>query len=383
MNNSAIYAGSFDPPTNGHLWMIEEALGLFEDLRIVIGINPNKKTMFSLEERIMMLKDMTAKYGKRVQIEDMYNQYLVDYAQKTNTKHIIRGLRSIKDYEYEREMNDINRSINKHVSTIFFLAPPEIATISSSTVKSLIGPAGWELEIIKNVPPGCLQYVLEKGSTIYKRLVEIGVETNPKLEHWFWKSILAAYTDPSRAHHDFVHIARMLKDYLEHGFSSLYSGNPEPIHELKNPLAMEVAVLLHDVVNIPGDPKSEEMSADFAATLLQGAPPKFIKLVRRFIMATKHSKAINSMDKESAFIIDLDLSILGKDEDIFDLYEANIRKEYAKYSDQVFARGRIDFLKTICARERIFTHAYFYNAYEKKARANMARSIDKLERSLL
>ncbi len=382
--NSAIYAASFDPPTNGHLWIINEAAKLFSDLRIVIGINPTKKTMFSVNERIFMLKEMTRHLGSAVSIQTMYDRFLVDFGPKMNINHIIRGIRSATDYEYEKQMNDINRRINKNVTAWYLLPPPKIASTSSSTVKSLIGPAGWELEVSKYVPDSCLQYIMKRGSTLYKRLQQLGLKSeSERHEAFFWKTLVDAYTGPTRHYHNFKHIARMLKDFHEHGFLNTYQLTPRPMVEMPNPLAMELAIWFHDVYYVPNEPLNEKKSADIAENWLLGLPKDLIDRVKELIMATRHTVPIHPSDKEAAFIIDLDLSILGKDEEIFDIYDSGIRHEFSEYSELTFARGRIKFLKSILVRERIFTHDYFFHEYEEKARANITRTIDRLERSLL
>ncbi len=384
MKTSAIYAASFDPPTNGHLWVIEEAVKLFSDLRIVIGINPKKEPMFSLTERIWMLKEMTKHLGSAITIQTMYDRFLVDFGPKMNINHIVRGIRSASDYEYEKQMNDINRKINKNVTAWYVIPPPEIASTSSSTVKSLIGPAGWELELTKYVPDSCLLYIMKKGSTLYKRLQEMGLRsTSERKELYFWKTLISAYTNPGRQYHNFKHIARTLKDFHEHGFLNTYQPKPRPMVEMEFPIAMELAIWFHDVHYVPNDPLNEQKSADIAANWLFGLPKNVIARVKELILATRHTVPIDPADKEAAFIIDLDLSILGKDEDIFDEYDSGIRHEFSKFSDLTYARGRIDFLNTILARERIFTHDYFFREYEEKARANITRTIDRLERSLL
>src|SRR5687767_4626539 len=96
----AVYAGSFDPLTVGHLWMIEEARRLFPTLLVAIGINPDKKYHFSLEERLEMLRESTRAFGN-VRVASFANLYLVDYAQSIGATHILRGIRSQGDYEFE------------------------------------------------------------------------------------------------------------------------------------------------------------------------------------------------------------------------------------------------------------------------------------------
>jgi pantetheine-phosphate adenylyltransferase len=148
---SAVYAGSFDPLTVGHLWMIEEGARLFDELVVAIGINPDKQYAFTLEERVEMLRNSTKHY-RNVKVDTFSNQFLISYAQSCGASYILRGIRSQTDYEYERVMRNINGDLDQHITTIFLTPPRGIAEVSSSMVKGLIGPEGWE-KIVKEYVP--------------------------------------------------------------------------------------------------------------------------------------------------------------------------------------------------------------------------------------
>ncbi|MDB4499177.1 pantetheine-phosphate adenylyltransferase, partial [Akkermansiaceae bacterium] len=104
---TAVYAGSFDPPTNGHLWMIRQGLELFDRLVVAIGSNPGKSYTFSTEERLELLR-ASIPSCERLTITSFDNRYLVDYANEVDAQFILRGIRSPQDYEYERMMRHIN-----------------------------------------------------------------------------------------------------------------------------------------------------------------------------------------------------------------------------------------------------------------------------------
>ncbi len=147
----AIYAGSFDLLTTGHLWMIEQGACLFDRLLVSIGTNPNKQCMFSLEDRLKMLKQSTKQFP-HVTIESFPFQYLITYAGTKNAQFLLRGIRSQKDYEAEREMRNINGDFNENITTIFLIPPRKLVEVSSSMVKGLIGPQGWQ-DVVKNYLP--------------------------------------------------------------------------------------------------------------------------------------------------------------------------------------------------------------------------------------
>lgn len=160
MRTRAVYGGSFDPITNGHVWMIEQAAKVFDEVWIAIAHNPDKKYTFTLEERVAMIKML---YGDRVPFEIAWigNSYLVDYAQQVHATHLLRGIRGAADAEYERGMRNINGDLHPNVQTVFLMPPRELCEVSSSMVKGMVGPEGWEKAVARYVPRATM-YALEK-----------------------------------------------------------------------------------------------------------------------------------------------------------------------------------------------------------------------------
>ncbi|MGE9268060.1 MAG: pantetheine-phosphate adenylyltransferase [Verrucomicrobiales bacterium] len=153
---TAIYAGSFDPLTNGHLWMIRQGLELFDRLIVAIGNNPAKSYTFSVERRLELLRHSIPSC-ERLTLAHFDNRYLVDYARAQDAHFILRGIRSPQDYEYERVMRHINGDMAPAITTVFLMPPRDIAELSSSMIKSLIGPAGWEDTVRRYVPQPVFQ----------------------------------------------------------------------------------------------------------------------------------------------------------------------------------------------------------------------------------
>ena len=147
----AVYAGSFDPLTNGHLWMVKQGLALFDHLTVAIGINPDKEYTYALDARLDILRNSLPK-STNLDIAHFSNRYLVDYATEVGAGYILRGIRSAQDYEFERGMRHTNAQLNNTISTIFLMPPRSLAELSSSMVKGLVGPEGWEEHVIKMVP---------------------------------------------------------------------------------------------------------------------------------------------------------------------------------------------------------------------------------------
>lgn len=133
--NIAIYPGSFDPITNGHLDMIIRSSKLFDKVIVLIANNPNKVCRFSLASRVHMIKEAT-KDISNVEV-DSFDGLTVNYAKEHNAKAIIRGLRVVSDFEYEWSYAAANEFINKDIEMVFLMAHKELTFISSSTIDEL------------------------------------------------------------------------------------------------------------------------------------------------------------------------------------------------------------------------------------------------------
>lgn len=135
MNSTAIYPGSFDPVTNGHLDIIERGLKLFDKVIVAILINPAKQSraLFSVEERIEML-EISLQGIPNTEV-DYFNGLLVDYAAKKNATAILRGLRAVSDFEYEFQLALMNRRLNRDIQTVFLMTGFRWIFTSSSIIK--------------------------------------------------------------------------------------------------------------------------------------------------------------------------------------------------------------------------------------------------------
>ena len=148
MQKIAIYPGSFDPVTNGHLDIVERGLKLFDKIIVAILTNPGKKFLFPLEERREML-EVSMKRFSNVEI-DTFDGLTVDYASQRNAQGILRGLRALSDFEYEFQMALMNRKLNRDVQTVFLMTGLRWIFTSSSIIKEA-GRFGGDIEDM--VPP--------------------------------------------------------------------------------------------------------------------------------------------------------------------------------------------------------------------------------------
>jgi pantetheine-phosphate adenylyltransferase len=138
---TAICPGSYDPVTNGHVDVIGRAAGIFD--RVVIGVvgNPHhKQPMFTIEERVDFLRSALAHLGN-VEI-DVFRELVVDFAHRWQAKAIVKGLRVISDFEWEFQMNQLNRHLAPDVETVYVMASPQVSFVSSSGVKEIAAFGG-------------------------------------------------------------------------------------------------------------------------------------------------------------------------------------------------------------------------------------------------
>jgi len=133
MGKMAIYPGSFDPITNGHISILRRTLTIFDSVTVAVAENPTKNTLFSLEERIAMIRE-SVKKDRKVYIES-FRGLLVDYVESKNTNVIIRGMRALSDFEYEFQMSLMNRKLNKNIQTIFMMTDYKWFYTSSTIIK--------------------------------------------------------------------------------------------------------------------------------------------------------------------------------------------------------------------------------------------------------
>jgi pantetheine-phosphate adenylyltransferase len=131
----AMYPGSFDPPTNGHLDLIARGSKIFDELVVAILRNAEKAPLFNLSERLLMLEEMTAGF-KNVRV-DTFDGLMVDYAAKVDASAVLRGIRAISDYEYELQMALMNRKLQPDLETVFMMPAEQYSYLSSRLVREI------------------------------------------------------------------------------------------------------------------------------------------------------------------------------------------------------------------------------------------------------
>lgn len=157
MTRKAVYPGTFDPVTNGHLDVIKRGSIIFDTLVVSVGCNPLKDALFSVKERMEMIR-AHVKDLKNVEV-DSFNGMLVDYLKKQQTNIILRGIRTVSDFEYEFQRALTNRVLNKEVETVFIMTSEQYSFLNSTLIREAVSLGG---SVSPFVPPDVESRLIEK-----------------------------------------------------------------------------------------------------------------------------------------------------------------------------------------------------------------------------
>lgn len=141
MKKIALYPGTFDPVTNGHIDIIDRCSKLFDQVIVAILLNPDKNPLFTVDERVSMLKQVARHRFRNVKV-DTFDGLLVEYAMKMNATVIVRGIRAISDYEYELQMALMNRRLEPRIETVFMLPAEAFSYLSSKLIREIFDLGG-------------------------------------------------------------------------------------------------------------------------------------------------------------------------------------------------------------------------------------------------
>lgn len=163
----AVYPGTFDPVTNGHLDVIRRGCIIFDTLIVAVGCNPLKEALFSVHERMEMIRDTIGDL-KNVEV-DYFTGMLVDYVKKQQTNIILRGIRTVSDFEYEFQRALANRVLNKEVETVFVMTSEQYSFLNSTLIKEAVSLGG---SVSQFVPADVERRLKQKFKDFYRKKVE-------------------------------------------------------------------------------------------------------------------------------------------------------------------------------------------------------------------
>lgn len=160
MSTTGLFAGSFDPFTNGHLHVVEKACGLFDKVIVVVGVNSSKKYMLG-DKRAGLIKtvleqSLIVHHQHKTHVMEFSGGFMADFARQVGATHLIRGIRNAADLTDEIEIQDVNRMVDPDLQTVFILPPSDLQSVRSSTIKGLVGLNKWEERIASWVHPNVL-----------------------------------------------------------------------------------------------------------------------------------------------------------------------------------------------------------------------------------
>ena len=157
MSSIAVYPGSFDPFTSGHIDILYRALPFFSVVHVIVAEHPSKEALFTVEERVAMIKDVTSK-EKNI-VVNSFKGLVVDYAHSIKASAIVRGLRAVSDFDYEFQLATMNRRLASDIETIFFTTRGKYFYVNSSGIKDIASYGG---DVSAFVPPYVEQKLKEK-----------------------------------------------------------------------------------------------------------------------------------------------------------------------------------------------------------------------------
>jgi pantetheine-phosphate adenylyltransferase len=377
------FSGTLDPITNGHMWVINEARSIADEVLVLLSENNAKKPKFTAEERKSIIALSCAEQGwDNVQVIIVKGDYTARAAKKHGADCLIRGIRTTADFDYENLIQQTNVDVLQGAKTIFVMPPRDLGSVSSSFVKALEGPIGWNWIMKKFVPgPAYHAWVLSWLRTEWETLWDYAHADVPATAHaddWFVRLTgPGAYGGPTRHYHNL--------DHLVHGLCEIraWAANTQP--EPTDVDIVKQAFWFHDADygrhGEPGEPSNEEASAQlWLGSHLAQQMDDAAQLIR----ATDHFQESQIDHRLKDILLSVDLAILGQDDEVYQNYARGIRQEYSHLPDVKYRHDRGGALAHLCRKAeagQLFGNAYFADAYNARAIANMRREMAALNPS--
>jgi pantetheine-phosphate adenylyltransferase len=374
------FSGTLDPITNGHMWVIQEARALADEVVVFISENPFKKPQFSTEKRKAIVEQSVAARGwANVSVVPVKGDYTARSAKRSGIDYLIRGIRSTADFDYENLIQQANVDVVDGAKTVFVMPPRDLGSVSSTFVRALQGPVGWHWAVKQFLPgPAYQAWVLDWLRKEWETLwhySEIGVDRLENANQWFDRLVgETAYGSPQRPYHN--------HDHLVHGLSeiSVWAANT-------NADRMDVGLLkkafwFHDIVYnvLPGLTSNEEQSARL--WIGSQLDSNDVEGPASLIRATDHMHVNGNSHPLQNVMLSVDLAILGQAANIYDDYARSVRKEYRLIPDAVYRPNRIRVLqhfKDQAQAGTLYQDPYFAQLYGAQSIANVSNEMAELQ----
>lgn len=373
------FSGTLDPITNGHLWVIGEARELADEVVVFISENPFKKPLFPASQRKSIVEDALAERGwSNVSVVLVRGDYSSRAAKRQGIDYMIRGIRNTSDFDYENLLQQANVDVVEGAKTLFVMPPRDLGSVSSTFVRGLQGPVGWQWSMQKFVPKAAYRaWVLAWLRKEWEALWEYGALEAPGVvnaDNWFGKLTGGhAYDAPKRAYHNL--------DHLVHGLSELSVWAANTDADPSATRALKAAFWFHDAVyEAPKRAKSNE-EASAQLWLSSGLTGPNREHVANLIRCTDHAQSCTEMPPLGDVMLGADLSILGQSPGIYATYRAAVRQEYSWVEEGAYRVARRNVLQHFISASQsgsLFTNAYFKDLYEDRALQNIQKELNVL-----
>lgn len=388
--NKIGFSGTLDPLTNGHIWVIEEARRMADNVEIYVSQAPGKKTMFDIETRLKTIQTYIESRGwANVTAHIVLGKFIARFAKNRGVEYLIRGIRNSVDFEYEDLIQEVNSNMLHGCKTLFVIPPAtagaagvNLGAVSSSFVKGLIGNVGWHWEIKKLLPKTHYDQIIhnflksewDKSWLVGDPNKGLGKGVN---DSWY-EDVILNYGGPMRHYHNL--------DHLVHGLTEINTWAANTGANSTEVMTLKQAFWFHDYVygKATETASDERQSADaFMATKLSNGGMG--RAAYRLILATSHFEEDKVDEPLKDVMLGVDLAILGQTWEVYEQYCENVQKEYlTKYTLAEYNSGRLKALKHLLNKAEIgtlLTDPYFASEYRETAIRNMSYEINLLENS--
>lgn len=375
------FSGTLDPITNGHMWVIGEARSLADEVLVFLSENSAKKPKFSAEERKSIIAQSCAEQGwDNVQVVIVKGDYTARAAKKHGADCLIRGIRTTADFDYENLIQQTNVDVLQGAKTIFVMPPRDLGSVSSSFVKALEGPIGWNWIMKKFVPgPAYHAWVLSWLRKEWETLWDYAHADGPAIAHadqWFVRLTGAtAYGGPARHYHNL--------DHLVHGLCEVRAWAANTDAAPREVEIVKQAFWFHDAEygQHHGPLSNEEASAQLWLGSSLCHDMADAADAAELIRATDHFQEAAISHRLKDIMLGVDLAILGQDDEVYQNYARGIRQEYLHLTDARYRTdrgGALGHLRRKAEQGRLFGDAYFADQYNERAIDNMTREMARL-----
>jgi pantetheine-phosphate adenylyltransferase len=370
------FSGTLDPITNGHMWVIGEARSLAEEVVVFLSENSSKAPKFSAEERRDIVLASCAERGwDNVQVQIVKSEYTARVAKRNGVDYLIRGIRSTADFDYENLIQQTNVEVIGGAKTLFVMPPRDLGSVSSSFVKALEGPVGWNWTMKKFVPaPAYTAWIL---AWLRKEWDALWRDADPAASLRWFEHLTGpdAYGGADRSYHNL--------DHLVHGMAEIRAWAANTAAPKCDAKLVKAAFWFHDAVYAHGTAGVSNEEASARLWLSSGLEPDAARAeeVAALIRATDHFQGAAIVHPLKDSMLSVDLAILGQEEEVYRAYAHGIRAEYAHVpvADYNAERGKVlTHLRSKAEAGTLFADSYFTANYTDRAIANMSAELDAL-----